>query len=58
MTKIREFIPLNVALLTVSDTRTIETDTSGQYLADKIVEAGHQLMARDIVIDDVYLLRA
>lgn len=58
MTKAKEFIPLNVALLTVSDTRNLETDTSGQYLADELVQAGHNLVAREIVIDDVYLLRA
>ena len=58
MTKTTEFIPLNVALLTVSDTRSKETDTSGQYLADELQQAGHNLIAREIVIDDVYLLRA
>ena len=58
MTKLKEFIPLNVALLTVSDTRDIDSDTSGQYLADELVLAGHNLVAREIVIDDVYLLRA
>ena len=58
MTKLKEFIPLNVALLTVSDTRDIDSDTSGQYLADELVQAGHNLIAREIVIDDVYLLRA
>lgn len=56
--KTKEFIPLNVALLTVSDTRSSETDTSGQYLADELTRAGHNLVAREIVIDDVYLLRA
>lgn len=49
---------LNVAVLTVSDTRTIETDSSGQYIADELAAAGHHLIAREIVIDDVYLLRA
>ncbi len=58
MTKSDNFIPMNVAVLTVSDTRTIETDTSGQYLVDQLSEAGHNLAARDIVIDDVYLMRA
>ena len=52
------FIPLNVAVLTVSDTRNTETDTSGQYLVDQLSEAGHAVVAREIVIDDVYLLRA
>ncbi|MBX2848582.1 MAG: molybdenum cofactor biosynthesis protein B [Acidiferrobacterales bacterium] len=58
MTNTTPFIPLKVALLTVSDTRDLETDTSGQYLADQLQGVGHNLIAREIVIDDVYLLRA
>lgn len=53
-----EFIPLNIAVLTVSDTRTPETDTSGQLLADSLEEAGHQLADRGIVSDDIYQIRA
>jgi len=53
-----EFIPLNIAVLTVSDTRTPETDTSGQALVDRLTSSGHRLGARDIVIDDVYQMRA
>ena len=49
---------LKVAVLTVSDTRTLETDTSGQYLCDTLTEAGHLLAARQIEIDDMYRLRA
>ncbi len=49
---------MNVAVLTVSDTRTLENDTSGQYIADQVVAVGHKLVAREIVIDDIYLLRA
>ncbi|WP_416305926.1 molybdenum cofactor biosynthesis protein B [Neptunicella sp. SCSIO 80796] len=52
------FIALNIAVLTVSDTRTVATDTSGQYLVDAIQDSGHQLADRQIVIDDVYKLRA
>ncbi|WP_334078675.1 molybdenum cofactor biosynthesis protein B [Microbulbifer sp. M83] len=51
-------VPLNVAVLTVSDTRTGDTDTSGQYLAEVLRAAGHNLMERKIVPDDVYQLRA
>jgi len=51
-------IPLNVGLITVSDTRSYETDTSGDYLANAIKESGHVVAERKIVIDDVYLLRA
>ena len=40
------FVPLNIAVLTVSDTRTLETDTSGQVFVDRLSEAGHQLAAR------------
>ena len=58
MSNKKEFVVMNVAVLTVSDTRTIETDTSGQYLADQVELLGHKLIARNIVIDDVYLLRA
>ena len=53
-----ELRPLNVALLTVSDTRGPAEDTSGQYLEDQIIEAGHRLLARRILPDDVYLIRA
>ena len=49
---------LKVAVLTVSDTRTLENDTSGQYLCDSLTEAGHSLAARHIEIDDMYRLRA
>ena len=58
MTKNKKFTPMNIAVLTVSDTRNLETDTSGQYLADQVLQKGHKLVARSIVIDDIYLLRA
>jgi len=58
MSSEKKFIALNIAVLTVSDTRTIETDTSGGYLADEVAEIGHNLAAHEIVIDDVYLMRA
>ena len=50
--------PLNIAILTVSDTRELATDTSGQYLCDALTSAGHTLAAREIVKDDIYQLRA
>ncbi len=53
-----DLTPLNIALLTVSDTRGPAEDTSGQYLEDQLVEAGHRLAARRILPDDVYLVRA
>ena len=49
---------LKVAILTVSDTRTQETDTSGAFLEGALREAGHEIADRQIVIDDVYQLRA
>ncbi|MGB2247830.1 MAG: molybdenum cofactor biosynthesis protein B [Alcanivorax sediminis] len=51
------FEPLAVAVLTVSDTRTAETDTSGDLLVARVQEAGHSLAARQIVKDDIYQLR-
>ncbi|MFA0697941.1 molybdopterin-binding protein, partial [Vibrio sp. 10N.222.49.C9] len=53
-----DFTPASIAVLTVSDTRTEETDTSGGYLADQVKEAGHKLADKQIVIDDVYKIRA
>ncbi|HEY3849172.1 MAG TPA: molybdenum cofactor biosynthesis protein B [Acetobacteraceae bacterium] len=49
----RPFIPVNIAVLTVSDTRAAANDTSGDALADRIVKAGHHVVARRIVKDDV-----
>ncbi|AQZ95233.1 molybdenum cofactor biosynthesis protein B [Halopseudomonas phragmitis] len=54
----REFTPLNIAVLTVSDTRSLETDTSGQLLADSASEAGHRLIDRQLHPDDIYRIRA
>jgi len=50
--------PLNIAILTVSDTREFATDTSGQYLCDVLTASGHTLADRAIVKDDIYQLRA
>lgn len=49
---------LNIAVLTVSDTRNKETDKSGGYLVDEINATDHQLSAHEIVIDDIYQIRA
>jgi len=54
----RAFLPVNIAVMTVSDTRRPEDDKSGQVLADRIVEAGHKLAARTIVRDDVAAIQA
>ena len=53
-----EFTPLNIAVLTVSDSRTFAEDTSGQYLSDQIAAAGHSLADRELVTDDIYQIRA
>lgn len=49
---------LNIAVLTVSDTRSSDNDTSGQYLVDALLQAGHELAARDLVKDNIYAIRA
>jgi len=58
LSKTKDFRPLNIAVLTISDTRTLQTDTSGNYLVEVLQEAGHKLHQRELVIDDVYLMRA
>lgn len=52
------FVPLNIAVLTVSDSRTAANDTSGDALVERLSNAGHRLAARALVPDDVYQLRA
>ena len=54
----RDFIPLNIAVLTVSDTRTHDDDKSGDILAERIEKAGHIVAGRRIVQDDQGLIRA
>jgi molybdenum cofactor biosynthesis protein B len=54
----KAFVPLNIAVLTISDTRSLEDDKSGTTLAERLTAAGHRLAARDIVADDVEAIRA
>jgi molybdenum cofactor biosynthesis protein B len=54
----REFLPLNIAVLTISDSRTEETDKSGALLAERLIAAGHRLAEKRIVPDDIYRIRA
>ena len=54
----REFLPINIAVLTVSDTRTMENDTSGAYIADTLGAAGHNIVARVIIKDSEIGIRA
>ena len=54
----REFLPVGIAIVTISDTRTLADDKSGQTLVDRISEANHRLAGRAIVKDDVRAIRA
>jgi molybdenum cofactor biosynthesis protein B len=58
MTTNREFIPLNIAILVVSDTRTEVDDVSGKILVERAIEAGHHVLDKKIVPDDIYQIRA
>lgn len=53
-----EFIPLNIAVLTISDTRTHLDDVSGKTLVEKVETAGHRVFAQEIVTDNIYNIRA
>ncbi len=54
----RDFLPVNIAVLTISDSRTLKNDTSGETLVLRIEKAGHLLAARDIVTDEKDLIIA
>jgi molybdopterin adenylyltransferase len=54
----REFVPVRIAVLTVSDSRDEQSDKSGRLLVERLVAAGHRLAEKLIVRDDVYLIRA
>ncbi|RLA07904.1 MAG: molybdenum cofactor biosynthesis protein B [Gammaproteobacteria bacterium] len=54
----QKFIALKIGVLTVSDTRTADTDKSGQYLVDSLIKEGHILSHKKIVPDDIYQIRA
>ncbi|MEJ2553084.1 MAG: molybdenum cofactor biosynthesis protein B [Gammaproteobacteria bacterium] len=56
--KAAEFVPVNIAILTVSDTRTEETDNSGRLLAERIGDSGHRLSEKQILPDNIYRIRA
>lgn len=53
----KDFLPVRIAILIISDTRTLETDTSGKVLADRIRAAGHEMVDHNIVTDDVDAIR-
>ena len=52
-----EFIAINIAVLTISDTRTHDTDTSGAILEDRIIAAGHNFVKKEIIPDNVNLIK-
>ncbi|MDD4966398.1 molybdenum cofactor biosynthesis protein B [Halothiobacillus sp.] len=54
----RAFVPLNIAVLTVSDTRSLTNDPSGDLLQGRVIDGGHRLYDRQIVRDDKYAIRA
>lgn len=58
MTAQDQFVPLSLCVLTVSDTRTLAEDSSGQFLVDALTEAGHRLHERNLLRDDRYAVRA
>ena len=53
-----QFKPVRIAILTVSDSRTLATDTSGDVLVQRLTDAGHQLAARELVADERGAIRA
>lgn len=53
-----QFKPVRIAILTVSDSRTLATDTSGDVLVQRLTDAGHKLAARELVADDRGAIRA
>ncbi|MBV1875844.1 MAG: molybdenum cofactor biosynthesis protein B [Cycloclasticus sp.] len=54
----RQFVPLNIAIMVVSDSRTEDTDTSGKTLVDRLTAVGHHCAEKAIIIDDIYQIRA
>jgi molybdenum cofactor biosynthesis protein B len=53
----KQFVPLNIAVLTISDTRSLADDKSGTTLSERLIAAGHTLAAREIIVDDVDAIR-
>ncbi len=58
MSSQKQFIPLNIVILTISDSRTEVDDISGKTLVDKVMKAEHQVYEKKIVADDLYQIRA
>ena len=58
MSKEKQFAVLNIAVLTISDSRTEADDVSGKVLVDRAEQAGHQVFEKQIAADDIYQIRA
>ena len=58
MIKEREFIPLKIAVLTLSDTRSVDEDKSGKLLQERLLKAGHALAARELCTDDIAAIQS
>jgi len=58
MSEKKEFLPLNLCVLVVSDSRTDKTDKSGRLLVESLLAAGHKLHEKKIIADDIYQIRA
>lgn len=58
MSAASDFVPLNLCVLTVSDTRSANSDSSGDWLVSALTDAGHRLADRALLPDDIYRLRA
>jgi len=54
----QQFVPLNIAVLTISDTRSEEDDVSGKQLVEQLISSGHQVAEKKIVPDNIYQIRA
>src|SRR5260221_14238063 len=55
--ELKQFVPLNIAVLTISDTRSLADEKSGTTLSERLTAAGHHLAAREIIVDDVDAIR-
>jgi molybdopterin adenylyltransferase len=58
MSEAREFLPLQIAVLTITDTRTEAQDKSGKLLVERLTNCGHTLYEKQLVRDDIYAIRA
>ena len=57
MNESKKFIPINIGLITISDTRTLKDDKSGELLKNRIINFGHNLLSRQIIKDDFDLIK-